>query len=158
MSVTTKPIQRTGFVNFAAAPTPVMNRTGGTRTKGDIVALDLLNTEAATPPAQLGNAVPVAAGNIDGFLAVVLSESTADDEEMKVCVAGPCQAKVDGGTLDVGYGDKLIASAASYSLTRSDATTDVIHAKALETNSGSAALKWVYLLPFPISPGTDESP
>jgi hypothetical protein len=158
MALTTKAIQRASHVNLIAAPTPVMNRTGTTLAKGEVVALDIADTEAVNnPPLQLNNVVLVAAGNIDGILAVV-DVGGADDEEVKVIIGGPCQALVDGGTLDVAKGDKLIATAASKNLTRSDATTDIVHARSLEANTGAAALKWIYLLPWPQAAGTDESP
>lgn len=99
----------------------------------------------------MGNLVAVDATNIDGILCVA-ETALADDETGLVVVEGPVMALVDGGTLDVLIGDKLIPTAASINLTKSAATTDVVCAKAWEGNTGAAALKLIYLMGFIQSP------
>lgn len=121
------------------------NRTGGALAVGGVYALDvtLSQTESSTAQKALGNVVAVAAGNIDGILVVAL-DTLADNETGLFVLDGPTLALVDGGTLDVAAGDKLIPTAASNALTKSGATTDIVAAKALAANTGTAALKAVY--------------
>lgn len=156
-----KSIQWPGQGNFKSAPIVLYNRTGGLLVNGQVIAIDILNTENETILSKIfGNAVAVSAGNVDGLIGVVqISDgraSIADDDTFDAVFEGPVLALVDGGTLDVAKGDKLLVVAAATSFTRSDATTDIIWATALEANTGAAALKLIFLRAAPTSPGTDE--
>lgn len=157
-----KGIQWPGQNNFKAAPVVMFNRTGGNLVNGQLFAVDLLNTESETVKSNiLRNAVALSAGNLDGLVGVVQINDgrsvIADDESFDAIMEGPVLALVDGGTIDVLGGDKLTVAAAATSFTRSDATTDIVWARALEANTGAAALKLVYLMSAPTAPGTDEA-
>jgi hypothetical protein len=143
---------------FQAYKITATNRTGAALSKGGVYALDLTQSATETTDAKkaLGNVVKVAAGNIDGIL-VIATEDLADDETGLFVVEGPCLALVDGGTIDVAAGDKLIPTAASINLTKSDAITDIVAGKALEANTGAAALKMIYFHGVIRPQGTDET-
>jgi hypothetical protein len=142
-----KGIQYAGTIGFAAEYVYLYNRTGGATVVGGVYAIDVSRVQAESTDAAsaMSNATPVAAANIDGIL-VIADQIVADNEIGRFIVNGPALALVDGGTTDVLVGDKLIAAAASTSLVKSGATTDVVHAIAIDGNTGTAALKTVYWL------------
>jgi len=137
----------------------VMNRVGAAVVVGDVLALDMLGTNAATAAgdgvAQDGtldvqdaiyhNVVPVAAGNIDGFTVVVtslLSGAGADDTEIEVALCGQrLQCLVDGDAVDIAVGDSLIPLAANDWLVKMAAAGEIpVVAYALEAATAASTL------------------
>lgn len=106
----------------------VMNRTGGTRAIGDVVALDMTAAETETSNGQgvggatgldvqdaiFQNVVGVAAANKDGIVGVVsnlLSGAGADNTEMEITLLSQrVQCEVES-TTDIAKGDRLYPDA-----------------------------------------------
>jgi hypothetical protein len=158
-----KSIQMPGNSPLATRTGWFINKTGSALTtamKGRVLAVDTTNSVGETSAGNITrNLVAPAAGNLDGKIVVANHEVEIPiNGVFEAVIEGECEALVDGGTIDVAAGDKLIASAASSNFTKSDATTDIVWAIALEANTGTAALKRILLRNGPTSPGTDETP
>lgn len=137
----------------------VMNRTGAVAVVGDVLALDMLGTDAATAAgdgvAQDGtldvqdaiyhNVVAVAAGNIDGLSVIVislLSGAGADNTELEVALCDQrIQCQVNGNSVNIAVGDSLIPVAASDALVKLAAAGEIpAVAYALEASTTDADL------------------
>lgn len=136
----------------------VMNRSGAAVAVGDVLALDMLGTDASTAAkagvggvtlgnvyeAIFHNAVAVAAGNIDGILCVVsslLGNGGADDTQIEVTLMSQIVDCEVYGDTDIAIGDRLAPVAAqTYLVKLTDAADTRGIAFALEAYTDAAAV------------------
>lgn len=110
-----------GGGGFDPAPkTALVFKRGGDGVRGDVVALDLPNNDAAVSNNTIGGeasgfrnvVVPTASDYRWGQLAV-LRENIADDKQGQVVYEGECWAYVTKASGNIAKGDPLYASVAS---------------------------------------------
>lgn len=136
--------------SFPATKITITNKTGGALVVGGVYALDITGSIATTVREKLTFVVAVSAGNLKGIL-VVATKALAEGDTGEAVVFGPVDALVDGGTTDVAAGDRLKAVAASNALIKAGeaaGSVDTAVAKALEANTGAAALKSIFFMGF----------
>lgn len=82
------------------------------------------------------------------YVAVVCETATAADEWVKVQIKGFCEANVDGDTSDVTADDYLevIAAGTAFVLDHATARSTNSVARAIDGNTGAAAVSSIYLL------------
>lgn len=123
------------------------NRTGTTMVVGDVVMLDMIQTDAGTSNATLGDAascwanilVPTTAAIVAGLPLCVALEATVNDAVGSFRIEGIVDAKMNDTNV---LGDDLVGMNALLELDRVVAATEVVYAIALEAGAAAVRLCW----------------
>jgi len=117
------------------------NRTGSTMVVGDVVMLDMIQTDAGTTNATLGDAAscwanvltPTTATIVAGLPLCVALETNANDVVGSYRIEGIVDAKMAGTNA---LGDDLVGVDAALTLDQAVAATEHVYAVALEAGTG----------------------
>lgn len=98
------------------------NRSGGTVTKGTVLAVDVTTSEAESLNLIAGSVssglinmrTPIASDLSAGFLAVLLDDSCADNKKARWGYRGLMDVKVQKNSGNIAKGDNLVGSTSAY--------------------------------------------